>query len=111
MAWIYLLLAAACEIGFASTLKLTNNFKHLGYTVVFVICYIASILLLNQAIKTIPVGTAYAVWTGIGAAGTVLIGILYFKEPADFWRIFFLGLLVLSIAGLKWASGAAKGEA
>ena len=58
-------------------------------------------MLLNKAVQTIPIGTAYAVWTGIGAAGTVIIGIVWFKEPTSFWRLFFLVTLVLSIVGLK----------
>lgn len=104
MAWIYLMLAAACEIAFAGSLKLTNNFTNLKWTVIFVVFYILSIILLNKAIQQIPVGTAYAIWTGIGAAGTILLGILYFKEPYNFWRIFFLSTLVLSIVGLKVVS-------
>jgi quaternary ammonium compound-resistance protein SugE len=61
-------------------------------------------LLLYKAIQTLPIGTAYAVWTGIGAVGTVIIGIFFFKEPADFWRIFFISTLILSIVGLKYVS-------
>ncbi len=104
MAWVYLLAAAGCEIAFASALKLTNNFSNLRWTLVFLFFYVLSIILLNKAVQTIPIGTAYAVWTGIGAAGTVLIGILYFKEPAGFWRLFFLATLVMSIVGLKAVS-------
>lgn len=101
MAWIYLIAAAFCEIAFAASLKLTENFSNIRWTAVFVFFYILSIVLLNKAVQTIPIGTAYAVWTGIGAAGTVLIGILWFKEPAGFWRLFFLATLVMSIVGLK----------
>ena len=101
MAWLYLITAAFCEIAFAASLKMTANFSNLKWTIVFVFFYILSILLLNKAVQTIPIGTAYAVWTGIGAAGTVIIGIIWFKEPASFWRLFFLVTLVLSIVGLK----------
>ncbi len=101
MAWLYLILAAACEIIFAGCLKLTENFSNLKWSVVFVFFYSLSIIILNKAVQNIPIGTAYAVWTGIGAAGTVLLGIFYFKEPYDFWRIFFLSTLILSIVGLK----------
>src|SRR5262249_19390190 len=101
MAWIYLILASACEIAFAGSLKLTDNFSNLKWTVAFILFYVMSIVLLNKSIQTIPIGTAYAVWTGIGALGTALIGIFYFKEPHTFWRIFFLCTLILSIAGLK----------
>lgn len=101
MAWLYLIAAAACEIAFAASLKMTANFSNLKWTVVFVFFYILSIVLLNKAVQTIPIGTAYAVWTGIGAAGTVIIGIVWFREPVSFWRLFFLVTLVLSIVGLK----------
>ena len=101
MAWLYLIAAALCEIAFAASLKMTQNFSNIRWTIVFVFFYILSILLLNKAVQTIPIGTAYAVWTGIGAAGTVIIGILWFKEPYGFWRLFFLTTLVMSIAGLK----------
>ncbi|HUQ96113.1 MAG TPA: SMR family transporter, partial [Chitinophagaceae bacterium] len=72
----------------------------------FFISITLSFLLLNKAIQTIPIGTAYAVWTGIGAVGTVLAGILFFKEPSDFWRLFFIATLILSIVGLKAVSHA-----
>lgn len=101
MAWLYLIAAAFCEIAFAASLKMTANFSNLKWTIVFLFFYILSILLLNKAVQTIPIGTAYAVWTGIGAAGTVIIGIVWFKEPASFWRLFFLVTLVMSIVGLK----------
>lgn len=105
MPWLFLILAAICEIAFAGSLKLTENFTNLKWSVVFVVFYILSIVLLNKAVQQIPIGTAYAVWTGIGAAGTVLLGIFYFKEPYSFWRIFFLCTLILSIIGLKFFSG------
>lgn len=104
MAWLYLIAAALCEIAFAASLKMTANFSNLKWTIVFVFFYVLSIVLLNKAVQTIPIGTAYAVWTGIGAAGTVIIGILWFREPASFWRLFFLVTLVLSIVGLKFVS-------
>ena len=104
MAWLYLILAAGCEIAFAGSLKLTQNFTNLKWSVIFILFYVLSIILLNKPVQSIPIGTAYAVWTGIGAAGTVLIGILYFKEPYNFWRIFFLCTLIMSIVGLKFVS-------
>jgi quaternary ammonium compound-resistance protein SugE len=104
MSWIFLILASLCEIAFAGSLKQTNNFSNTKWTIVFIFFYILSIVLLNKAIRKIPIGTAYAVWTGIGAAGTVVLGILYFKEPVHFWRIFFLCTLILSIVGLKFVS-------
>jgi len=104
MSWIYLILASLCEIAFAGSLKQTNNFTNTRWTLIFIFFYILSIVLLNKAVQKIPIGTAYAVWTGIGAAGTVILGILYFKEPYHFWRVFFLCTLILSIVGLKFVS-------
>ena len=107
MNWIILILAGLFEIGFASCLGKAKEAS--GMNAVyryggFVICLAISMLLLLKATQTLPIGTAYAVWTGIGAFGTALIGIVYFKEPADFWRILFLTTLVISVIGLKWAS-------
>ena len=104
MAWTYLLLAGLFEIGFASTLKLTENFTKLWPTVIFSICILLSFILLNRALKDIPIGTAYAVWTGIGAAGTAIVGILIYKEPATALRLFFLATLIGSVVGLKYAT-------
>ncbi|MBC8051853.1 MAG: multidrug efflux SMR transporter [Sphingobacteriaceae bacterium] len=104
MAWIYLILGGLFEIGFTTCLKLSNNFSKLGWSIGFFICITLSFILLNKAIQTIPMGTGYAVWTGIGAAGSVIIGIFLFKEPSDFWRLFFLFLLIGSILGLKLSS-------
>ncbi len=70
----------------------------------FAVALIASMALLMKAVQTLPIGTAYAVWTGIGAAGTALVGVIAFKEPASFWRMFFIITLISSIVGLKWVS-------
>src|SRR3954468_12026826 len=104
MAWIYLVIAGLFEVGFTTTLKLSDNFSNLKWSVGFFICISLSFYFLNQATQTISLGTAYAVWTGIGAAGTAIIGILYFNEPSEFWRLFFLLLLIGSIVGLKFVS-------
>ena len=101
MAWAYLLLAGAFEVGFASTLKLTDGFTRLWPTIVFLIFAIASFALLAKAAQTLPIGTAYAVWTGIG---TVIIGILFYKEPATALRLFFIATLIASIIGLRYAT-------
>jgi len=92
------------EVGFTTCLKLSNNFTNIKWSVGFFICITLSFLLLNKAVQTIPLGTGYAVWTGIGAVGTTLIGIYIFKEPSDFWRVFFIFLLIASIIGLKLVS-------
>jgi len=101
MDWIYLILAGLFEVCFTTTLKLSDNFSKNAWTIAFFVSISLSFYFLNKAIQTIPLGTGYAVWTGIGAVGTVLIGILFFNEPAYFWRIFFLFLLIGSIIGLK----------
>lgn len=104
MAWFILILAGLFEVGFTTCLKLSNNFSRTGWTIGFFVCITLSFFLLNKAVQTIPMGTGYAVWTGIGAVGTALVGILFFNEPAFFWRIFFILLLIGSIIGLKFVS-------
>ncbi len=90
MAWLFLILAGLFEVGFTTCLKLSDNFSGFKWATAFFLCISLSFFLLNQAIQTIPIGTAYAVWTGIGAAGTTVIGIIYFKEPSDTIRLFFI---------------------
>lgn len=104
MAWLYLIVAGLFEIGFTTSLKLSDNFSNKGWAVLFFISISLSFYFLNKAIAVIPIGTAYAVWTGIGAVGTAIVGIVFFKESTDFWRIFFLFLLIGSILGLKVVS-------
>ena len=107
MAWIYLLIAGLFEVAFTTSLKLSNNFTNSKWTVAFFVSISLSFHFLNEAIQKIPLGTAYAVWTGIGAVGTALIGIFFFNEPAYFWRVFFVLLLIGSIVGLKLVSPSA----
>ena len=104
ISWILLFIAGAFEIGFTTCLKLSDNFSNVKWSAAFFVCITCSFLFLNKAIQTIPLGTAYAVWTGIGAVGTVLMGIFFYKEPADFWRMFFIVTLIASIVGLKAVS-------
>jgi quaternary ammonium compound-resistance protein SugE len=104
MAWIFLILGGLFEVGFTTCLKFSNNFTKLNWSIGFFVCITMSFLLLNKAVQTLPIGTAYAVWTGIGAAGSVVVGIFFFKESFDFWRLFFLFLLISSILGLKVVS-------
>lgn len=100
MGWLKLLAAGAFEIGFTTCLKLDGTLA----TILFFIFAALSFWLLTQAMKTIPLGTAYAVWTAIGAVGTAIVGILAFGDPVTFWRIFFLGLIVAAVVGLKMVS-------
>jgi len=102
--WLILLLAGVFEIGFTTFMKLSEGFTKWGFTICFALCAIASFVLLNKSTTVIPLGTAYAVWTGIGAFGTVVVGILFFKDPASFWRLFFLSTLIISIIGLKFVA-------
>lgn len=104
MAWIYLLTASIFEITWAVSLKYTNGFTRLWPTVINLIAMVGGIYLLSQAEKTIPVGTAYAVWTGIGAVGTAVLGIIFFGESRDLLRIICLTLIIAGIAGLKLTS-------
>jgi quaternary ammonium compound-resistance protein SugE len=107
MNWILLILGGLFEVGFTFCLgkgkEATGTESYLWYGG-FIICLAASMALLLKATQTLPLGTAYAVWTGIGAVGTVLIGIFIFKEPATFWRLFFITMLIASIIGLKVVS-------
>lgn len=107
MNWILLIIAGLFEVGFASCLgkmKETSGQATILWGAGFFVCLTVSMLLLYKAQQTLPIGTAYAVWTGIGAVGTVLMGILVFKEPATFWRLFFISTLIFSIIGLKFVS-------
>jgi quaternary ammonium compound-resistance protein SugE len=104
MAWFLLTLAGLLEIAFALSMKYSEGFTRLVPSLVTVVTGLTSVLLLSMSLRSLPVGTGYAVWTGIGAAGTVIIGILFFKEPADFWRLFFIVTLIASIVGLKFVS-------
>jgi quaternary ammonium compound-resistance protein SugE len=105
MNWILLIIAGLFEVGFTTCLKLSNNFSNLKWSTAFLACILLSFYFLNKATQTLPMGTAYAVWTGIGAVGTVIIGILYFEEPASFWRLFFIATLIGSVLGLKFFAG------
>lgn len=107
MSWLILIIAGLFEVGFTTCLGmakqsrgLTANLWYAG----FFISLVASMALLNKATQTLPLGTAYGVWTGVGAVGTAIVGILLFNEPADFWRLFFLFTLIASIVGLKVVS-------
>lgn len=107
MEWLLLVIAGLFEVGFASCLgkaKETSGNASALWMAGFFICLSISMFLLYKATQTLPIGTAYAVWTGIGAVGTVLVGIFIFKEPATFWRMFFLTTLIASIVGLKFVS-------
>ncbi len=107
MNWIILIIAGLFEVAFASCLgkaKETTGNEMYAWYAGFLVCLVISMTLLIKATQTLPIGTAYAVWTGIGAVGTVLMGIFVFKDPASFWRVFFIITLIGSIIGLKAVS-------
>ena len=101
MAWIYLFIAGLFEVGWAIGLKYTDGFTKLWPSVGTIIAMIISFYFLSTAVKTIPIGTGYAVWTGIGAVGTALLGIILFGESKEFVRILCILLIVAGIVGLK----------
>ena len=101
MAWTYLFIAGLLEIAWAIGLKYTEGFTKLWPSVGTVIAMVLSISFLGLALKSLPVGTAYAIWTGIGAVGTVILGIILFAEPATALRLGCVGLIVAGIVGLK----------
>jgi quaternary ammonium compound-resistance protein SugE len=103
MSWVILFVAGLLEIGWAIGLKYTDGFTKLWPTVGTVISLVASFLLLGLALKTLPVGTAYAIWVGIGAVGTALLGIFLFGESTDVLKLVSLGLICAGIVGLKLA--------
>jgi quaternary ammonium compound-resistance protein SugE len=104
MAWLYLLIAGLLEVGWAIGLKYTEGFSRLWPSLATIAAMILSLGFLGLALKTLPVGTAYAIWTGIGAVGTAMLGIYLFAEPATAMRLACIGLIVAGIVGLKLAT-------
>jgi quaternary ammonium compound-resistance protein SugE len=102
--WTYLFAAGLAEMGFTTFMKLSNGFRNWTFNVCFAICALASFGLLNLATRELSLGTAYAVWTGIGAFGTAAVGIVLFGDPPTVWRLTFLSTLILSLIGLKLVS-------
>lgn len=107
MAWTLLVIAGLFEIGWAIGLKYTDGFTRLVPTVLTLAAMAVSVWLLGLAAKTLPIGTAYAVWVGIGAAGTAVLGMVLFREPADWMRLSCLALILAGVAGLKLVSPSA----
>jgi len=104
MAWIVLFIAGLFEVAWAIGLKYSNGFTKLWPSVFTIVTMITSMGLLSFSVKSLPIGTAYAIWTGIGAVGTAILGIILFNEPKEFLRIFFIVLIIAGIAGLKFYS-------
>ncbi|SHH52713.1 quaternary ammonium compound-resistance protein SugE [Sporobacter termitidis DSM 10068] len=101
MKWLFLIIAGICEVGWAIGLKYSQGFTKLVPSVLTVSGMIASFYFLSIALKELPLGTAYAIWTGIGTIGTVILGIVLFKEPIDIIRLICIGFIVTGIIGLK----------
>jgi quaternary ammonium compound-resistance protein SugE len=104
MAWIILVLAGLLEVGWAIGLKYTDRFTRPGATVLTVVAMVGSVLLLSHAMRTLPVGTAYAVWTGIGTVGAVILGVVLFREPLSAMRLGCVALILGGMVGLKLTS-------
>jgi quaternary ammonium compound-resistance protein SugE len=105
MGWLYLILGGAFEVGFTTCLRYAEGFRNVPWTLGFLVCVVASMGLLDLSLRTIPIGTAYAVWTGVGALGTVLIGMAFHGEPTSPIRVALIVGLVACVAGLKLTAG------
>ena len=101
MAWFWLILGGLFEVGFTTSLRFVDGFRNAPWTIAFLVSVAISMALLELASRSIPMGTAYAVWGGIGAVGTVLVGIYFFTEPSSLVRILLIFAIVAAIAGLK----------
>jgi quaternary ammonium compound-resistance protein SugE len=104
MAWVWLIVGGLFEVGFTTSLRFVDGFRNVPWTIAFLISVGISMALLELAARTIPMGTAYAVWGGIGAVGTVLVGIAFFQEPATIIRMLLILGIVAAIAGLRLAA-------
>ena len=102
MAWVYLILAGVLEVGWAVGLKYTAGFTRLFPSVLTLACMVLSLWLLALSLRSLPLGTAYAIWTGIGTVGTVVLGIILFEEAATAARLACVALILAGIVGLKW---------
>ncbi|WP_166360128.1 DMT family transporter [Pseudomonas akapageensis] len=102
--WLLLIIAGCLEIAFAVGLKSANGLERPWILAGTVVVLAGSLYLLTMALRVLPVGTAYAVWTGIGAAGTAIVGMYWLGDGVSLWRIVWIGLILLSVAGLRWAT-------
>lgn len=105
MAWVYLFLAGLMEVAWAIALKYSQQFTQLIPTLIFAVTAPASVILLAYSLKGIPLGTAYSIWTGFGAAGVAILGMIFLNDPVTFFRIFFICLIITGVVGLKLSSG------
>jgi quaternary ammonium compound-resistance protein SugE len=103
MAWLWLIIGGLFEVGFTTSLRFVEGFRNVPWTIAFLVSVAISMALLELAARSIPMGTAYAVWGGIGAVGTVLVGILFFNETGSLLRVLLIFVIVAAIAGLRLA--------
>lgn len=103
MPWVWLIVGGLFEVGFTTTLRFVDGFRNVPWTIAFLVSVGISMALLELASRSIPMGTAYAVWGGIGAVGTVLVGLAFFSEPASLTRVLLILAIVAAIAGLRLA--------
>ena len=104
MPWLYLIVGGLFEVGFTTTLRFVDGFRNVPWTIAFLVSVAISMALLELASRSIPMGTAYAVWGGIGAVGTVMVGLAFFDEPASLIRLLLILVIVAAIAGLRLAA-------
>ncbi|WP_088809206.1 MULTISPECIES: multidrug efflux SMR transporter [Listeria] len=105
MEWLFLFIAGVCEMAFVITMKFSNGFKNVKYSILTILFMAASFFLLSLSLKTIPIGTGYAIWTGIGAVGSVLAGMILFKERKSTLKLLFITMIIAGVIGLKLTSG------
>lgn len=101
MMWLVLILASFCELGFTVFMKLSDGFKNIKYTILTILTVSMSIFLLSLAVKTLPLGVSYAVWTGLGTVFTVTFGIIVFHESKNWKKLFFMGMVLIGVIGLR----------
>jgi len=101
LSWILLLVGGVCEVGFVSMMKLSDGFKVLKYSLLTILFMILSFYTLSLALKEIPIGIGYAVWAGIGAIGSVMVGMIFFRESKDVKKLVFISMIIIGIVGLK----------
>lgn len=104
ISWLILVFAGLCEVGFVMMMKLSDGFKNLKFSILTILFMSLSLYSLSQALTKIPIGTGYAVWTGIGAVGSILAGILFFKESRSILKFVFMLMILAGIVGLKMSS-------
>lgn len=104
LSWIVLLLGGVCEVGFVTMMKLSDGFRRTKFTLLTLLFMVFSFYSLSFALKEIPIGVGYAVWAGIGAVGSVLVGMLFFREARSWKKILFIAMIIIGIVGLKLSS-------